>query len=105
MWVGLSYQFWHLGDASFSIAEPLPGVPDASPLEVETGQTRHMVGLEITYDLSQSRSREYIIQDRSPKRNPWQFTIGVRRSMAGAGGQTPAAFRYAAAFRIPIRIF
>ena len=103
--VGLDYEFWKLGDASFSIAEPLADVPDATPLEIETGQTRHMVGIAVTYDLSEARDREHLIQDRPATHSPWQFTISMRRSVAGSGGQTPAAFRYGAAFRIPMKIF
>jgi hypothetical protein len=64
-----------------------------------------MVGIGITYDLSEARSRADVLVDRSPVRSPWQFTISLRRAVAGSGGQTPAPLRYAATFRIPIGIF
>ncbi|MFV1987744.1 MAG: hypothetical protein ACC682_10710 [Gemmatimonadota bacterium] len=113
IWIGLEYDFWSLGATRFAPVPPIvedpeaptPELPDTSPLEVETSQTRHMVGVGITYDLSEARSRSDVLVDRSPVRSPWQFTISVRRAVAGSGGQTAAPLRYAATFRIPIGIF
>ena len=105
IWIGLEYDFWSLGDTKFAVVEPTADVPDAAPLELETSQTRHMLGVGITYDLSEARSREDVLQDRLPVRSPWQFTMGVRRAFAGSGGRTPATFRYMATFRVPIAIF
>jgi len=105
LWVGVEYDYWRLGDASFTLLEELADVPDASPLELETGQTRHMLGLGLTYDLQEARSREDIIADRRAIRSPWQFSISMRRSISGSGGRTPAPFFYQATMRIPIGIF
>lgn len=113
IWIGLEYDYWRLGDTKYSAIpipqsdpeDPPPEVPDASPLEVETSQTRHMVGIGITYDLSEARSRADVLEDRSPVRSPWQFTMSLRKSVAGSGGQTAAPLRYSAAFRIPIAVF
>jgi hypothetical protein len=105
--VGLEYDYWRLSEGVYSIADPPPDfpVPDATPLALETAQSRHMVGVGITYDMSSARTREDLTVDRSPVRSPWLFNISLRRSVAGSGGQTPAAFRYAASFRLPIRVF
>lgn len=105
IWIGLEYDFWKLGDTKFAVIEPTAEVPDASPLELETSQTRHMLGVGFTYDLSEARSRDDVLENRLPVRSPWQFTIGIRRAFAGSGGRTPATFRYMATFRIPIAIF
>ncbi len=103
--IGLEYDYWHLAASAFALGDPLPDVPDASPLEIETEQTRHAVGLGFTYDLSAARGREHPEGTPAPVRSPWQFSVSIRRAVAGSGGQTPAAFRYAAAFRVPIGIF
>jgi len=106
IWVGLEYEYASLGNARFTLAsEPTADVPDATPLELESGGSRHMAGIGITYDLSEARSRQDVIEDRSPVRSPWQFNISFRRAVAGSGGRMPAPFRYAASFRIPIGIF
>jgi hypothetical protein len=105
IWFGLEYDFWKMGNTKFSLREPTADVPVASPLEIETSQTRHMLGFGITYDLSEARSREDVLENRVPIRNPWQFTLSFRRAFAGAGGRTPATFRYMATFRIPIGIY
>ena len=106
IWIGLEYDYWKLGDAKFAlVSEPTPDVPDATSLELESGGSRHMVGLGLTYDLSEARGRRDVIEDRSPVRSPWQFNMSVRRSLAGSGGRMPAPFRYAVSFRIPIGIF
>ena len=105
--VGLEYDYWRLSEGVYSIADPLPDspAPDATPLSVETSQSRHMVGVGITYDMSNARTREDLAADRTPVRSPWLFNLSIRRSVAGSGGQTPAAFMYAASFRFPIRVF
>jgi len=106
MWVGIDYDYWRLGDARFTILEGLEGGPtDASPLELETGQTRHMLGLGITYDLQNARGRDDVVLDRRPIRSPWLFSLSIRRSISGSGGRTPAPFMYMATMRIPIGIF
>lgn len=103
--IGLGWDYFRLGAPAYTLTEPLPDVPDASPLEVEATQTRHRVGLEFVFDNSQSRNREEILAGRTTKRAPWQFGVGIHRSIAGSGGRTPAAFRFGASFRIPIQVF
>jgi len=105
MRIGLEYDFWRLQAASYTLDEPLPDVPDASPLELETAQTRHMVGLGFAYDLSEARSRDQLVEGATPVRAPWRFEVSLRRSLSGSGGQTPAAFRFLASFRVPVRAF
>ncbi|MDX1393608.1 MAG: hypothetical protein R3195_04425 [Gemmatimonadota bacterium] len=113
IWIGLEYDFWRIGNTKYTAIPEPPGEsgeqppepPDASPLELETGGSRHMLGFGIIYDLSEARSRADVLEDRSPVRSPWQFSIGIRWSLAGSGGQTPAPLRYQATFRIPIGVF
>ena len=105
LWVGLEYDYWRLGDASFSIVDSGSDVTDATPLEVETGETRHMAGIGLTYDLTDARGRDDGVSGRRPIRSPWQFQVSMRRSIAGSGGGTPAPFLYRATMRIPIPIF
>ncbi len=103
--VGLEYDYFRLGAPSYSIAEPLPGVPDASPLEAEGRQTRHRVGVGFVYDLSEAEGRDELASGTRAVRSPWQFGISIRRAFAGSGGRTPASFRFGAGFRIPVRVF
>ena len=103
--LGLEYDYFRLGDASYTLDEPLPDVPDASPLELESSQTRHRIGIGLTYDLSDARDRDALVSGARPVGPPWRFGISIRRAVSGSGGRTPASFRYGAEFRVPIAIF
>ena len=103
--VGLEYDFWRLEAARYSLSDPSPEVPAARPLELETAQTRHMLGLGFAYDLSEAQSRDELIAGVAPVRAPWRFEISLRRSIMGSGGRTPAAFGFLASFRVPIEAF
>jgi len=105
IWVGLEYGYWRLQATSFSLPQPLPDVADASSLERETAQERHMLGLGFAYDLSEARSRDELVTGAVPVRPPWRFEVSMRRSMSGSGGRTPAALRFLATFRVPIEAF
>lgn len=105
VWIGVEYDYWKLEDASYALIEPLPDVPDASPLAVESGGSRHSFGLGFAFDMSEARSREQMAAGTTPVRAPWRFQASIRRSVSGSGGQIPALFRFAAYFRVPIRVF
>ncbi len=101
----LEYEYFRLGDPSYTLAQPLPDAPDASPLEIEGSQTRHRIGAGVIFDLTEARNRDELIAGGGPLRRPWQFGISIRKAVAGSGGQTPASFRVGAHFRVPIDIF
>lgn len=105
IWVGLEYGYWRLEATSFSLRDPLPDIEDASPLERETAQERHMLGLGFAYDLSEAQDRDELLASAVPVRPPWRFEMSMRRSMSGSGGRTPAALRFLATFRIPVEAF
>ncbi len=56
--IGLEYGMWRKGADAFALGEPIPGVPDASPLEIETEQVLHRVGLGFYFDLTEAPGAE-----------------------------------------------
>jgi len=100
--VGLEWEYFRLGAPSFRLSQVLPDVADASFLELEGGQRRQRLGAGFTYDLSEAKDRESLSSGAEQVRAPWQFGISIRVPLSGSGGLTPASFRFASGFRIPL---
>ncbi len=56
--VGLEYGLWRKGADAFALGEATPGVPDASPLAIETEEVLHRVGLGFYFDLTEAPAAE-----------------------------------------------
>ncbi len=100
--VGLEWEYFRLGAPSFALSEPLADVADAGVLALEGAQQRQRIGIGLTYDLSEAQGRESLSSGTPQVRSPLQFGISLRTPLSGSGGLTPASFRFASGFRIPL---
>lgn len=95
--VGAEYGYWRKEPDAYRLVGDAGSVPDASPLEVETEQRLHRLGVALIY------------RPENPAFDPdpgpgWEFGFVFQTAIAGSGGQTPAAQRVLAAIRLPIRL-
>jgi hypothetical protein len=94
--IGAEYSFWDKGSDEYQL---LAGsVPTAEPLEVETSQTRHMLGFGIFY-----RTQDLWEVGRTSL--PVEISLIYQTSIAGSGGQTPAGDRVTVYLRLPFKVF
>ena len=94
--VGAEYSFWNKGSDEYQL---LAGsVPTAEPLEVETSQTRHMLGVGVFY-----RTQDLWEVGRTSL--PVEISLIYQTSIAGSGGQTPAGDRVTVYLRLPFKVF
>jgi hypothetical protein len=94
--VGAEYSFWNKGDDEYLL---LAGsAASAEPLEVETSQTRHMLGFGIFY-----RTQDLWEVGRTSL--PVEVSLIYQTSIAGSGGQTPAGDRVTVYLRLPFKVF
>jgi hypothetical protein len=96
--IGLEYGFWNKGSDSYTLESTVGGLTDASALELETGQSRHRLGLGVFYRMAEGA-------DREDPRPPWLFGFVFQSAIGGSGGQTPVAQLATVTMRIPIQIF
>lgn len=94
--IGAEYSYWHKGNDEYQL---LAGsAPTAEPLEVETSQTRHMLGFGIFY-----RTQDLWEVGRTSL--PVEVSLIYQTSIAGSGGQTPAGDRVTVYLRLPFKVF
>ncbi len=121
--VGYEYEMWRKGSDRYGFGPTLPGVDDASALEIETEERRTRMGFTLMYEPGQARVRpdrraastdateeaeRLAARQRAEargRRDGWRFAFTVRPAVSGSGGQTPASMLVAATMRIPMRIF
>ncbi len=96
MALGAEYNFWHKGSDRYTLL--VGGVPTADPLDVETSQTRHMLGVGAYY-----RTQDLWEDGRTGL--PIEVAIIYQTAIAGSGGQTPAYQRFTIYLRLPAKIF
>jgi hypothetical protein len=94
--IGAEYSYWNKGSDEYQL---LAGsVPTAEPLQVETSQTRHMLGVGVFY-----RTQDLWEVGRTSL--PVEISLIYQTSIAGSGGQTPAGDRVTVYLRLPFKVF
>ncbi len=94
--IGAEYSYWNKGSDEYQL---LAGsVATAEPLEVETSQTRHMLGVGVFY-----RTQDLWEVGRTGL--PVEVSLIYLTSVAGSGGQTPAGDRVTVYLRLPFKVF
>lgn len=93
---GLEYNYWNKGSDRYQLVSG--SVSSAEPLEVETSQTRHMLGGGIFY-------RTQDLWDDGRTSLPLEIVFMYVTSIGGSGGQTPAGDRMTVYLRLPARVF
>lgn len=94
--IGAEYSFWNKGSDEYQILAGSVGT--AEPLEVETSQTRHMLGVGVFY-----RTQDLWEVGRTSL--PVEISLIYQTSIAGSGGQTPAGDRVTVYLRLPFKVF
>lgn len=92
--VGLEYRFWRKGTDRFRAG----GGIDASPLEVQSSQTRHRLGVGATY-------RPLDPGEGEPPTAVPELGLVYQSPVAGTGGRTPAAGLASFHVRVPVKVF
>lgn len=126
MSVGLEYGYWRKGADTYRLLEEVPEIPDAGPLEVETRETRHRLGIGVFYRPGAAERRRGAERlpagaerpdagrpdagrpDAEPEESgalPWRLGLVFQWAVAGSGGRTPASQLLTATFRLPFRPF
>lgn len=96
--VGAEYDYWRKGRDAYALVSTDGTVTNADPLEIHTGQTRHRLGISISY----STLRKY----RENAANfPVELWFVYQGSLAGSGGQTPASELATLSLMFPISLF
>ncbi len=96
--VGAEYDYWRKGRDSYVLVAAGSAVGSADPLEIHTGQTRHRLGVSVTYSTLQ-KYRE------GAANFPVELWFVYQGSLAGGGGQTPASELASLSLLFPIRLF
>lgn len=93
--LGAEYRYWSKGADSYRAVEE--GV-DATPLELQTEQTRHRVGLGAFYrpDAPEEGERPGAVPE---------LGFIYQTAISGSGGETPAASLVTFHVRVPVRLF
>ncbi|MCK5482344.1 MAG: hypothetical protein KAJ13_01525 [Gemmatimonadetes bacterium] len=95
MSLAIEYTFWNKKSDTYEISS---GGVDASPLELETSQTRHSLGIGAYY-----RTTRLFAAGRAGL--PIDLAVLWQTSIAGSGGQTPSAGVLTVSARVPIQLF
>jgi hypothetical protein len=94
--IGAEYSYWSKGSDEYQL---LAGSePTAEPLELETSQTRQMLGFGIFY-----RTQDLWEVGRTSL--PVEVSLVYQTSIAGSGGQTPAGDQVIVYLRLPFKVF
>jgi hypothetical protein len=128
MWLGFEYGVWHKGVDRYEFGPTLPGIEDATSLEIESEQRRNRWGITFLFEPGQGARRpetpprresagdavaeggpetagREAVQRPQRRTSGWRFAITLQRAASGSGGQTPASSLVAVTVRAPIRIF
>lgn len=89
--IGAEYDLWRKGSDTFRILQAGPDAQDAAPLELDTAETRHRLGLGAFLRPGGL--------GRDGAGRPWLIAFTFRSAVAGSGGRTPASQLVTAAFR------
>lgn len=95
MSLAIEYTFWNKKSDTYEVSS---GGVDASPLELETSQTRHSLGIGAYY-----RTTRLFAAGRSGL--PIDLAVLWQTSIAGSGGQTPSASVLTVSARVPMQLF
>ncbi|MGB5304481.1 MAG: hypothetical protein WBP17_15140 [Gemmatimonadota bacterium] len=95
MSLAVEYTFWNKGN---DVYQTTSGGVDASPLNVETSQTRHMLGIGAHY-----RTTRLFAAGRAGV--PIDLAFLWQTAISGSGGQTPALGVVTLSIRLPIQLF
>jgi hypothetical protein len=95
MSLAVEYTYWNKGD---DVYETVGQGVDASPLTLETSQTRHALGIGAYY-----RTTRLFAAGRAGM--PIDLAFLWQTAIGGSGGQTPSAGVVTVSARIPIQLF
>ena len=95
MSLAVEYTFWNKGN---DVYETVDGGVDASPLELETSQTRHMLGIG-------AYSRTIRLFAAGQAGMPIDVAFLWQTAISGSGGQTPSAGVVTVSLRFPAQLF
>ena len=95
MSLAVEYTFWNKGN---DVYQATSGGIDASPLNAETSQTRHMLGIGAYY-----RTTRLFAAGRAGM--PIDLAFLWQTAISGSGGQTPALGVVTLSIRVPIQLF
>ena len=95
MALAVEYTFWNKGN---DVYQATSGGVDASPLNAETSQTRHMLGIGAYY-----RTTRLFAAGRAGM--PIDLAFLWQTAISGSGGQTPALGVVTLSIRVPIQLF
>lgn len=95
MSLAVEYTFWNKGN---DVYQATSGGVDASPLNTETSQTRHMLGIGAYY-----RTTRLFAAGRAGV--PIDLAFLWQTAISGSGGQTPALGVVTLSIRLPIQLF
>jgi len=95
MSLAVEYTFWNKGN---DVYQTTAGGVDASPLNAETSQTRHMLGIGAYY-----RTTRLFAAGRAGV--PIDLAFLWQTAISGSGGQTPALGVVTLSIRLPIQLF
>ena len=95
MSLAVEYTFWNKGD---DVYQTTSGGVDASPLNAETSQTLHMLGIGAYY-----RTTRLFAAGRAGM--PIDLAFLWQTPISGSGGQTPALGVVNLSIRVPVQLF
>lgn len=90
--IGAEYDLWRKGSDAYGMLQAGPHAPDATPLELDTAETRHRLGLGAFLRPGGL--------GRDGAGRSWLIAFTFRGAVAGSGGRTPASQLVTAAFRL-----
>lgn len=101
--IAAEYAYWHKGSDRYRLlgssgsGSDDASIESAAPLEMETEETRHLLGFGVYYNPAGAVAG----------RRGRSVDVGIlyQRSVGGSGGQTSAPERVAVRFRVPVRLF
>ncbi len=92
--LGLEYQWFDKGEDAYAGE----GLPDPSPLALESSRSRHQLGIGAWYRTTPRYAAGLA-------RLPVELALTWQTSIAGSGGQTPASGVMTFSMRVPIQLF
>jgi len=95
MSLAVEYTFWNKGDDAYSTSS---GGVNAEPLNLETSQTRQMLGIGAYY-----RTTRLFAAGRAGM--PIDLAFLWQTAISGSGGQTPALGTVTLSIRVPIQLY
>jgi len=91
-------RYWRKGQDSYALVSTDGTLGNADPLEFQTGQTRHRLGISVTYSTLQ-KYRE------GAANFPVELWVVYQGSLAGGGAQTPSSELASLSLLFPVSLF